>query len=273
MIWNVGKGATSKPQVVMVHYQGDKSRDEVDLALVGKGVTFDTGGLNIKGTGNMEDMYGDKGGAAAVIGSMIGTSILGLKKNVIFSVGLAENACGSECFKPSDILTSMKGLTVHIGNTDAEGRLVMGDVMTYVQQNFKPKRVINIATLTGAALVSVGVTTGCLFTNDDDFKDEVLEAAKTSAEPMWHMPLNDEHRASIKHEAADLSNLGRTPYGGSCTAAAFLEAFVEEDVKWCHLDIAGPALLRGGPKPAGCADQSGFGAALLVHLIKNGLNK
>ena len=133
MIWNVGKGATSKPQVVMVHYQGDKSRDEVDLALVGKGVTFDTGGLNIKGTGNMEDMYGDKGGAAAVIGSMIGTSMLGLKKNVVFSVGLAENACGSECFKPSDILTSMKGLTVHIGNTDAEGRLVMGDVMTYVQ--------------------------------------------------------------------------------------------------------------------------------------------
>lgn len=168
MIWNVGKGATVKPKVVMVHYQGDPSRDEVDLALVGKGVTFDTGGLNLKATGQMEDMYGDKGGAAGVIGALHGTMALGLKKNVVFSVGLAENAVGSECFKPSDILTSMNGLTVEIGNTDAEGRLVMGDVMTYVQRAFKPKRVMNMATLTGAAMVAVGTSTGCLFSNDDD---------------------------------------------------------------------------------------------------------
>jgi leucyl aminopeptidase len=268
LIWNVGKGATCKPKVVMVHYQGDPSRDEVDLALVGKGVTFDTGGLNVKGTGNMEDMYGDKGGAAGVLGALHGTMMTGLKKNIVFSVGLAENAIGSECFKPSDILTSMNGLTVEIGNTDAEGRLVMADVMTYVQNNFKPKRIINIATLTGAAMIAVGTSTGCLFSNDDTLKDQVLAAAKESTEPMWHLPVNDEHRASIKPEAADLKNLGRTPYGGSCTAAAFLEAFVDEGVKWAHLDIAGPGILRGGPKPPGALDNTGFGASLLLHLIK-----
>lgn len=181
MIWNVGKGATVKPKVVMVHYIGDESRkNEVDIAFVGKGVTYDTGGLNIKGTGNMEDMYGDKGGAAAVIGCLKGCLQLELKKNVVFSVGLAENAVGAECFKPGDILTSMNGLTVEIGNTDAEGRLVMGDVMTYVQNKFKPKCMANIATLTGAAMVAVGTTTGCLFSNNDEWRDSIMSASKAS---------------------------------------------------------------------------------------------
>lgn len=193
-------------------------------------------------------MFGDKGGMAAVIGALKSTMALKLKKNVVFSVGLADNAIGSECYKPSDILTSMKGLTVEIRNTDAEGRLVMADVMTYVQNNWKPKRIMNLATLTGAALVAVGITNGCLFSNDDDFKDQVLQAAKDSSEPMWHLPINEEHRASIVPEAADLANTGRTRYGGSNTAAAFLEAFVEEGVKWCHMDIAGPTCQRGGPR-------------------------
>jgi leucyl aminopeptidase len=133
----VGKGAEVKPRAIFVHYIGDPSRpNEVDIAFVGKGVTYDTGGLNIKGTGNMEDMYGDKGGMSAVMGALQGTLELQLKKNVVFSTGLADNAVGSECFKPGDILTSMNGLTVEIGNTDAEGRLVMADVMTYVQKHF-----------------------------------------------------------------------------------------------------------------------------------------
>jgi leucyl aminopeptidase len=169
LIWNVGKGAEVQPKVCIVHYQGDPSRDEVDLALVGKGVTFDTGGLNIKPTGGMEDMYGDKGGASAIIGAMMGTMKLGLKKNIVFSVGLADNAIGSLCYKPSDIIESMNGMFVEIRNTDAEGRLVMADVMTYVQNNFKPKRMMNLATLTGAAMVAVGITNGNLFTNDEDW--------------------------------------------------------------------------------------------------------
>ena len=194
LIWAVGKGAEVKPKVCIVHYQGDPSRDEVDLALVGKGVTYDTGGLNMKATGAMEDMYGDKGGASAVMGALKGTMALGLKKNVIFSCGLADNAVGKEAFKPSDILTSMNGYTVEIGNTDAEGRLVMADVYTYVQNHFKPKRLIDLATLTGAAMTAVGVTTGCLFSNDDELRDQIINAGKEAQEPMWPMPINDEHR-------------------------------------------------------------------------------
>ena len=268
LIWNVGKGAEVKPKAVFVHYQGDPSRDEIDLALVGKGVTFDTGGLNIKPTGGMEDMYGDKGGASAVIGALMGTMKHKFKKNIIFSVGLADNAIGAEVFKPSDILTSMNGLTVEIRNTDAEGRLVMADVMTYVQNHWKPKRLINLATLTGAAMVAIGISTACLYTNDDDFKDQIMKASKDSAEPFWHMPVNDEHRESIKPECADIANTGRNRYGGASTAAAFLEAFVDEGVKWAHMDIAGPTCLAGGPRPPGCADQTGFGSQVLLHLIK-----
>jgi leucyl aminopeptidase len=133
LFWNVGKGADSQPRCVMVHYVGDASRpDEVDVAFIGKGVTYDTGGLNIKPTGYMELMYGDKGGSCAVIGALKGTLELKTKKNIIFACGFAENAIGAHCFKPGDILTSMKGLTVEIGNTDAEGRLVLADTFTYV---------------------------------------------------------------------------------------------------------------------------------------------
>jgi len=133
MFYNVGKGAVSQPRCVMVHYEGDpENPDNIDVALVGKGVTFDTGGLNLKPTGYMEDMYGDKGGSCAVIGALQGTLELGIKKNIIFACGFAENAIGSAVFKPGDIIKAMNGLSVEIGNTDAEGRLVLGDTMTYV---------------------------------------------------------------------------------------------------------------------------------------------
>ena len=136
---NVGKSATSEPRAVMVHYQGNPDSTDIDIALVGKGVTFDTGGLNLKPTGYMEDMYGDKNGACAVLGALHGCLDLKPRKNIVFAVGLAENAIDSKSYKPGDILTSMKGLTVEIGNTDAEGRLVLADTMTYVQREFAPK--------------------------------------------------------------------------------------------------------------------------------------
>lgn len=140
LFYNVGKGADSQPRCVMVHYQGDPSRpDEVDFALVGKGITYDTGGLNIKGTGYMEDMYGDKGGSCAVFGALKGTLEMGTKKNIVFAGAFAENAIGASVYKPGDILKAMNGLGVEIGNTDAEGRLVLGDTITYVQREFKPK--------------------------------------------------------------------------------------------------------------------------------------
>lgn len=165
LIYNVGKSAVSEPRVVIVKYRGNPDSDENDIALVGKGVTFDTGGLNLKPTGYMEDMYGDKGGACAVIGALHGVLELKPKKNVIFAVGLAENAIDAKSYKPGDILKSMKGLTVEIGNTDAEGRLVLADTFTYVQQEFKPKTLINLATLTGAVKVALGGQTAGVFGN------------------------------------------------------------------------------------------------------------
>jgi leucyl aminopeptidase len=170
---NVGKGATSEPRCIVVHYQGDPTTDEIDIAFVGKGLTFDTGGLNLKPTGSIEDMYYDKAGACAVMGALHGTFELGIKKNAVFAFGFAENAIDAKSYKPLDIIKSMKGITVEIGNTDAEGRLVLADTLTYVQREFKPKKVVNIATLTGAIMVALGNETAGLYTNDDDFAQEI----------------------------------------------------------------------------------------------------
>ena len=255
MFYNVGKAATSQPRCVMIHYQGNPEEpDNIDIALVGKGVTYDTGGLNLKPTGYMEDMYGDKGGSCAVIGALKGTLELRLKKNIIFACGFAENAIGSKSFKPGDIIQAMNGLNVEIGNTDAEGRLVLGDTMTYVQREFKPKQMIDLATLTGACVVALGNETAGLFSNDDDFTQEIKTASKQAFEPVWHLPINEDHKEAIKGSYGDISNTGKTRgYGGASTAAAFLLNFVEKDTKWAHLDIAGPAMAKA-PKPPMCAD-------------------
>ena len=198
LFYNVGKGAISQPRCVIVSYQGDPSRpDEVDFALVGKGVTYDTGGLNLKGA-TMIDMYGDKGGSCAVIGALKGTLELGFKKNIVFACGFAENAIGNGAYKPGDIIKGMNGLSVEIGNTDAEGRLVLADTMTYVQNKFKPKQIVDVATLTGACVVALGNETAGLFSNDDGITKELIKAAEQSFEPVWHMPIQEEHKEAIK---------------------------------------------------------------------------
>jgi leucyl aminopeptidase len=156
LFYNVGKAATSEPRCVTVLYKGNPESDEVDIAFVGKGLTYDTGGLNLKPTGAIEDMYYDKAGACAVMGALHGTFELGIKKNVVFAMGFAENAIDSKSYKPLDIIKSMKGLTVEIGNTDAEGRLVLADTFTFVQKEYKPKKLVNLATLTGAIMVALG---------------------------------------------------------------------------------------------------------------------
>lgn len=169
LIYNVGKGAISEPRCITVLYKGDPSVDEVDIAFVGKGVTYDTGGLNLKPTGSIEDMYYDKAGACAVMGALHGAMELGIKKNIVFAMGFAENAIDATSYKPMDIIKSMKGITVEIGNTDAEGRLVLADTFTFVQKNYKPKKLVDLATLTGAIMVALGQETAGLFSNDDDF--------------------------------------------------------------------------------------------------------
>ena len=162
----VGRAAVSEPRCVVVHYEGDPSTSDI-IALVGKGLTYDTGGLNLKPTGSMETMYGDKNGACAVIGALHGVLATKPKINIVFVMGFAENAIDSKSYKPGDIIASRKGLTVEIGNTDAEGRLVLADTLTYIQDNFKPKVLIDLATLTGACMVALGQDTAGLFSNDD----------------------------------------------------------------------------------------------------------
>jgi len=169
----VGRGATSEPRCVIVHYQGDPSSSET-IALVGKGLTYDTGGLNLKPTGSMETMYGDKNGACAVLGALHGVFELKPKLNIVFAMGFAENAIDAKCYKPGDIITTRKGLTVEIGNTDAEGRLVLSDTFTYVQDHYKPKILIDLATLTGACMIALGQDTAGLFSNDDQLADSLL---------------------------------------------------------------------------------------------------
>lgn len=177
LFYNVGKCHPVPPRCVIVHYKGNPDSKEIDTAFVGKGVTHDSGGLNLKMV-LIEKMHGDKGGSCAVIGALKGTLALGLKKNIVFSCGFADNAIGPDAFKPGDIIEAMNGLQVEIGNTDAEGRLVMCDTMTYVQRTYKPKQLIDIATLTGASMIALGTMTAAAFSNDDD---GLLKELKTAA--------------------------------------------------------------------------------------------
>lgn len=263
LFWNVGKGAACDPICVIIHYQGRPENPEIDFGVVGKGVTYDTGGLNIK-VMMMEIMYQDKGGACAVLGALQGCIDLGIKKNIVFACAFADNAIGADAFKPNDILTAMNGLTVEIGNTDAEGRLVMADTMTYIQRHYKPKKVAYIATLTGSCIIALGKGTAGLFSTDDEMVEAFEHASEDAFEPVWHMPLNDEHRDSVKGRyGADLNNIGADRWGGSCQAAAFLERFIEDERPWAHLDIAGP--VSYGKSENG--DASGYGAKLLLSYI------
>jgi len=250
---------------VAVHYHGDPESKDT-LALVGKGLTFDTGGLNLKPTGSMETMYGDKNGACAVLGALNGVMATKPKLNIVFVMGFAENSIGSKAYKPGDIISSRKGLTIEIGNTDAEGRLVLADTLTYVQDNFKPHTIIDLATLTGAVMHALGAETAGMQSNDDKLSEDLLASGKATFEPLWRLPITDEHREAMKSSSADMNNKGKTPYGGSSQGAAFLEKFIEKDVKWAHLDIAGPAMTKAAKGPVS-ADGSGFGTQILLDYI------
>jgi leucyl aminopeptidase len=260
LIYGVGKAACSPPRMVLVHYKGNPDSDDVDFGIVGKGVTFDTGGLNIK-LNLIEKMHGDKGGSTAVIGALHGCLEVKPKKNICFVMGFAENSVDAKSYKPSDILYSLKGSTVEIGNTDAEGRLVMADCLTYVQKHYKPKKVFDIATLTGAVIAALGQKTAGIWGHNQETVDAVIESGAESFERFWHMPLFDDHREANKTPYADIKNLGNTPFGGANHAAAFMEHFVEKGTDWCHLDIAGVAI------DLGKNHMTGFGSQTLLNFI------
>jgi len=260
----VGEGSETPSKVVVMQWNGG-AKDEPPLALVGKGVVFDTGGISLKPAGGMEDMTMDMGGAGVVSGVMQLMKARKAKANVVGLVGLVENMPDGRAQRPGDIVTSMKGDTVEVINTDAEGRLVLADVMWYAQDRFKPAAMVDLATLTGAIIVALGHDNAGVFSNDDGFAGDFLKAAAAEGEGAWRMPLGKSYAKLLKSRKADVKNVGGR-WAGSITAAEFLKRFVKDETPWIHLDIAGvaqpaeaPAL---GPKGA-----SGWGVLALNRLV------
>ena len=260
---SVGQGSESPSKVVVMHWNG--GGDEAPFALVGKGVVFDTGGISLKPAGGMEDMTMDMGGAGVVSGVMKTLAMRKAKANVVGLVGLVENMPDGRATRPGDVVTSMKGDTVEIINTDAEGRLVLCDVMWYAQERFKPTGMVDLATLTGAIIIGLGHDNAGVFSNDDDLCNAFLKAAGAEGEGAWRMPLGEGYDKQLKSRIADMKNVGGRP-AGSITAAQFLKRFVKEDCPWIHLDIAGVASMKSdtvlAPKGA-----TGWGVLALNRLI------
>ncbi|WP_095589131.1 leucyl aminopeptidase [Actibacterium ureilyticum] len=261
----VGQGSESPSKVVVMQWNG--GGDEAPFALVGKGVVFDTGGISIKPAGGMEDMTMDMGGAGVVSGVMRTLALRKAKANVVGLVGLVENMPDGKAQRPGDVVTSMKGDTVEVINTDAEGRLVLADVLWYAQERFKPTGMIDLATLTGAIIIGLGHEMAGVFSNDDDLCNAFLKAAAAEGEGAWRMPLSPAYDELIKSQIADIKNTGGRG-AGSITAAQFLQRFVKEDCPWIHLDIAGVASVKSetalAPKGA-----TGWGVMALDRLIRD----
>jgi leucyl aminopeptidase len=265
----VGQGSERESQLVVMRWMGGPE-DQAPLAFVGKGVTFDTGGISIKPAGGMEDMKWDMGGSAVVIGLMKALALRNAKVNVVGVVGLVENMPGGNAQRPGDVVTTMSGQTVEVINTDAEGRLVLADAMWYTQDRFKPQFMIDLATLTGAIIIALGDQYAGLFSNDDRLADKLTAAGKAVGEGVWRLPIDDPYDKQIKSEIADMMNVGGRE-GGSITAAMFLKRFVN-GVKWAHLDIAGVTWSKkdGPVTPKGA---TAFGVRLLDRLVSDNYEK
>ena len=262
----VGQGSDSPSKVVVMQWKGGE-KDAKPLALVGKGVVFDTGGISLKPGAGMEDMTMDMGGAGVVSGVMRSLALRGAKANVVGLVGLVENMPSGNAVRPGDVVTSMKGDTVEVINTDAEGRLVLCDVMWYAQDRFAPVGMIDLATLTGAIVVGLGHENAGVFSNNDDLCNAFLKAAQTEGEGAWRMPLGQAYDDLLKSRIADMKNIGGRA-AGSVTAAQFLQRFVKEDTPWVHLDIAGVASLKSESTlaPTGA---TGWGVMALNRLVSD----
>lgn len=237
----VGQGSARESKVVIMRWNGlGKGSKAAPLAFVGKGVTFDTGGISLKPAGGMEEMKWDMGGAAAVVGLLATLAGRKAKVNAIGAIGLVENMPSGTAQRPGDVVTSYSGQTIEVLNTDAEGRLVLADVLWYVQKHYKPKLIIDLATLTGAIIVSLGTSRAGLFSNDDKLADQLFKAGQKSGEELWRLPLGDVYDKMINSDIADMQNIGKDREAGSITAAQFLQRFIK-DIPWAHLDIAGVA--------------------------------
>ncbi|WP_207476236.1 leucyl aminopeptidase [Arenibaculum pallidiluteum] len=261
----VAQGSENPPRLVTMQWRNAADRDARPLALIGKGVTFDTGGISIKPAAGMEDMKWDMAGAGAVVGTMRALAGRKARANVVGVVALVENMPSGTAQRPGDIVRSLSGQTIEVLNTDAEGRLVLADALWYAQDTFNPRAMIDLATLTGAILVALGAEQAGLFANDDALAQQLIEAGSRTGEKLWRMPLGDAYDKMINSDAADMKNIGDGRNAGSIVGAQFLKRFVR-DIPWAHLDVAGvvwskkdaPTVPKGG---------TGYGVRLLDRLV------
>jgi leucyl aminopeptidase len=261
----VGQGSVRESQLVVMQYHGGKKGGK-PVALIGKGVTFDTGGISIKPANGMEEMKWDMGGSATVIGTLRALAARKAKVNVVGVVGLVENMPDGNAQRPGDVVTSMSGQTIEVINTDAEGRLVLADALWYTQGRFKPQCMLDLATLTGAIIVALGSHRAGLFSNNDKMAEALAKSAARTGEKVWRMPLGDEYDKMINCDIADMQNVGEGREAGSTTAAQFLQRFVN-DVPWVHLDIAGVAWQNKQITPLAPKGAVGWGVRLLNDWI------
>jgi leucyl aminopeptidase len=262
----VSQGSEREARLLCIKWTGG-AKAAKPTVFVGKGVTFDTGGISLKQPQGMEDMKWDMGGAAAVAGAMLALAERGARANVIGVCGLVENMPDGKAQRPGDVVTTMSGQTVEVINTDAEGRLVLCDALTWVQREFSPAAIVDLATLTGAMIISLGHEHAGLFSNDDNLAERLLHAGKASGDKLWRFPLTAEYDKLIDSPIADIKNVGPR-YAGSITAAQFIQRFVENGTPWAHLDIAGVAW---ADKAGATWDKgaTGYGVRLIDRYVRD----
>jgi len=265
----VGAGSRSRPRLLILDYNPLKnkksSKKKKTLVLVGKGVTFDSGGINLKPSASLDEMKMDMSGAASVASILITLARLKHKFRVVGVIPVVENMPSGDATRPGDIIKTYSGKTVEIGNTDAEGRLILIDAMAYAIKMFKPEVMIDMATLTGACVVALGESIAGVFSTDEELAKEIVAAGEATAERCWAMPMPEDYKNLLKSEFADINNMSSTRWGGAITAALFLSEFVE-NTRWAHIDIAGPAYSKKAGDYCG-AGGTGFGVRLLINLL------
>ncbi|HRG19832.1 MAG TPA: leucyl aminopeptidase family protein [Saprospiraceae bacterium] len=260
----VGKGSENEPAFIIMEYKAVK-KPVAKIGLVGKGITFDTGGISLKNPTNMHYMKSDMAGAAAVIGVMQAAAELKLPIHLIGIVPAAENAVGSKAYRPGDIIQSYSGKTIEVIDTDAEGRLVLADGLSYITKNFSPDYLIDLATLTGSCIATLGYTAAGLFTQNEELAAELYQSGRITGEKNWRLPLWDDYKSQMQSDMADIKNLSSLPIAGAITAAKFLEAFTENHTAWAHLDIAGVSFTDSEYLKSRSA--TAYGVRLLTHWI------
>lgn len=262
----VNRGSKVPPQLVVLKYTGDPKNKKY-FAIVGKGITYDSGGLNLKPSGHLETMRMDMAGAATVLYTFKAVAELGLKKNLYAIIPLTENMLSNDSYRPGDVFKAFNGKTVEIGNTDAEGRLILADALSFCEKKLKPSCIVDLATLTGACLVAFGETVAGYLTNDKEFGKILEVSSESTGEKIWQLPLHKEYEENLKSEIADLNNISSEKNAGTIIGATFLKNFIK-NTKWAHIDIAGTAWYS---KPRGHIPKNatGFGVNLMVDVIKN----